>query len=115
MIFDVSDLDAPTFTAAHEGATSAIDHNTYVRDGLVCQSNYAAGLRVLDTARAAQGELSEVAFFDIFPGHDRPESVGTCSNHPCSASGTIAVTGFDEGLFLLKAQPQVLAQHATRR
>ena len=35
-----SDLDAPTFTAAHEGATPAIDHNTYVRDGLVCQSNY---------------------------------------------------------------------------
>ena len=113
MIFDVSDLDAPTFTAAHEGATPAIDHDTYVRDGPVCQSNYAAG--VLDTTRAAQGELPEVAFFDIFPGHDRPEFVGTCSNHPCSASGTIAVTGFDEGLFLLKAQPQVLAQHATRR
>ncbi len=115
LIFDVSDLDAPTYTDSHEGSTPAIDHNMYVRDGLVYQSNYAAGLRVLDTRKAAAGTLTEVAFFDTFPEHDDPEFVGTWSNYPYFASGTIAVSGIDEGLFLLKAQPQVLAKHATRR
>lgn len=109
LIFDVSDLDAPTYTGAHEGTTPAIDHNMYVRDGLVYQSNYSAGLRVLDTAKAGEGRLKEVAFFDTFPEHDDPEFVGTWSNYPYFASGTIAVSGIDDGLFLLKVQNKVLS------
>jgi choice-of-anchor B domain-containing protein len=115
LIFDVSDLDAPRFVRAHDHRTTSIDHNMYVKDGLVYQSNYAAGLRVLDTAKAGTGTLTEVAYFDTFPEHDEPEFVGTWSNYPYFPSGTIAVSGIDEGLFLLKAQQSVLARHATRR
>jgi choice-of-anchor B domain-containing protein len=115
LIFDVADLDKPRFIKAHLGSTSAIDHNMYVKNGLVYQSNYAAGLRILDTRNAAKGKLSEVAFFDSFPAHDKPEFVGSWSNYPYFASGTIAFSGIDDGLFLVRVQKPVLAEHATRR
>lgn len=115
LIFDVSDLDAPRFIKAHSSSAAAIDHNMYVKDGLVYQSNYAAGLRILDTKKAARGTLTEVAYFDTYPANDEPEFVGTWSNYPYFPSGTIAVSGIDEGLFLLKVQKPVLAKHATRR
>lgn len=113
LIFDVSKLTMPRFVSAHDSSSTAIDHNMYIKDGLVYQSNYAAGLRMLDSSRAAQGRLSEVAFFDSFPEHDEREFVGTWSNYPYFPSGTIAFSGIDDGLFLVKAQPQVLARHAT--
>ena len=106
LLFDVTDLDAPTFIANHDHATTSIDHNMYIKDGLAYQSNYAAGLRVLDTAGAANGALTEVAFFDSFPEHDLPEFVGSWSNYPYFPSGTIAFSGIDEGLFLVKLQPE---------
>jgi choice-of-anchor B domain-containing protein len=102
LLFDVTDLDAPRFLAAHRGSTNAIDHNMYVKDGLVYQSNYAAGLRVLDARQAGRGRLREVAFFDSFPEHDDPRFVGTWSNYPYFPSGTIAFSGIDEGLFLVR-------------
>jgi choice-of-anchor B domain-containing protein len=114
LIFDVRDLDAPTFVKAHNSSSSAIDHNMYVKNGLVYQSNYAAGLRVLDTRNAAKGSLKEVGFFDSFPEHDKPEFVGSWSNYPYFPSGTIAFSGIDDGLFLVRAQNSLLA-HATRR
>ena len=114
LIFDVRDLDAPKFVKAHNAKTASIDHNMYVKDGLVYQSNYSAGLRILDTRNAAKGSLREVGFFDSFPEHDQPEFVGSWSNYPYFPSGTIAFSGIDEGLFLVRAQKSVLAK-ASRR
>jgi choice-of-anchor B domain-containing protein len=108
LLFDVSNLDLARFVGAHDHGTTAIDHNMYVKDGLVYQSNYAAGLRVLDTAGVPEGRLDEVAFFDSFPAHDEPEFVGTWSNYPYFPSGTIAVSGIDDGLFLVKVQERAL-------
>jgi choice-of-anchor B domain-containing protein len=112
MVFDVTDLDAARFVAVHEHGTPAIDHNMYVKDGLVYQSNYAAGLRVLDTAPVAEGRLEEVAFFDSYPAHDDAEFVGTWSNYPYFPSGTVAFSGIDEGLFLVRVQDSVLGSDA---
>jgi choice-of-anchor B domain-containing protein len=108
MIFDMTDLDAPVLAGAHEATTKSIDHNLYIKNGLVYQSNYTAGLRVTDTDRLSEGVLDERAFFDTFPANDGATFHGTWSNYPYFASGTIAVTGIDEGLFLLKVQPEVL-------
>jgi hypothetical protein len=79
-----------------------ITHNNYVHDGLVYQSNYTSGLRVFDTAPIADGDLEPVGFFDTFPAYDAPTFEGTWSNYPFFESGTIAVSGIDEGLFLLR-------------
>ena len=115
LVFDVTDLDKPVVKPSFAGRTAAIDHNMYVRDGLVYQSNYAAGLAVLGTGKPTPSGLQEVAFFDSFPEHDKPEFVGSWSNYPYFASGTVAWSGIDDGLFLGKVQPQVLAQHATKK
>jgi choice-of-anchor B domain-containing protein len=101
MVLNVGDLDAPTLQYIHKHETTAIDHNNYVHEGFAYQSNYSAGLRVLDVTAVETG-LSEVAFFDTYPFHTAPTFDGTWSNYPFFESGTIAVSGREEGLFLVK-------------
>ena len=100
-IFDVQDLDNVTLIGTHVGATPAIDHNMYTLEGLVYQSNYRAGLRVLDLEDVAEGQLEEVAYFDVYPENDGPQFNGTWSNYPYFPSGIVAVSHMEEGLFLL--------------
>jgi choice-of-anchor B domain-containing protein len=104
VVLDVTDLENPTPHFDHWHETRAITHNNYVVDGLVYQSNYTSGLHVLDTAGVAdaQPRLEHLAFFDTFPMHEDPTFEGTWSNYPFFESGTIAVSGIDEGLFLLR-------------
>ncbi len=114
LVSDVTDLDNPVehLVALRDGSdgnpeTESIDHNLYTLNGLVYQSNYTSGLRVIDTAEldAAGGPTwDEVAFFDTYPADDAATFNGTWSNYPYFDSGTIAVSGIGEGLFLLKLQ-----------
>jgi hypothetical protein len=117
IVFDVTDIDAARFVGVNDGTTSAIDHNMYEKDGLFYQSNYTAGLQVVDGGGLVSGggdaTLPQVAFFDGFPEHDKPTFNGTWSNYPYFPSGTIAFSGIDEGLFLVKVQDTVLEQFAT--
>jgi choice-of-anchor B domain-containing protein len=103
-VFDLADLDDPKLIGPYTAAFNAIDHNMYVRDGLLFQSNYEAGLRVLDTAPLYDEDdarlLEEIAFFDVYPIATRPQFNGTWSNYPYFPSGNIAVSTYD-GLFML--------------
>ena len=101
-IWDMSDLSSPELIGTFVSETSAIDHNLYVHEGLVYQSNYRAGLRVLDTENIASGELEEVGYFDVYPSSNSPQFSGTWSNYPYFPSGVIAVSHIEEGLFLLR-------------
>ena len=114
IIFDLADLDdVPDGTAFH-GTTTAIDHNMYTLDGLLYQSNYAAGLRILDTAGLydetvpLESSLEEIAYFDVFPDHDDAKFVGTWSNYPYFGNGLVVVSAYD-GLFLLQVDEATLA------
>jgi len=115
MVLDVSDLDAPVVHDYHLHDTVSIDHNNYVHEGLVYQSNYTSGLRVLDVATLddlADPRLDEQAFFDVYPYDDAdPQAVfeGTWSNYPFFDSGTIALTGINEGLFLVRLSDDAVA------
>ncbi len=112
MIFDFSEsLSLPQVPVEHFGPTAAIDHNMYTRDGLLYQSNYAAGLRILDTEGLYEGTptLEEIAFFDVFPDHDRAAFVGTWSVYPYFDDGVVAVNAYD-GLFLLQVSDAVRAE-----
>lgn len=82
LIWDVSDLDDPVLASEFFGATKASDHNLYIQGNTLYQSNYLAGLRVVD--------ISDV------------------SNYPFFESGVIAVTSGSEGLFLVKKKDQRL-------
>lgn len=101
-IWNVSDLDAPVNFNNYTAATPAIDHNMYIKGDLVYQSNYRAGLRILDISQVAAGTLTEEAFFDTYPASDSPNFSGTWSNYPYFDSGIVIVSGIGEGLFILR-------------
>jgi choice-of-anchor B domain-containing protein len=103
MIFDVSKLDDPVVAGAFIGTTHATDHNLYIRGDRMYQSNYQAGLRVIDIADRLKPK--EVAYFDTVPvGDNNAGFGGTWNNYPYFKSGTILVSSGREGLFLLKDQ-----------
>jgi hypothetical protein len=101
-IWDMTDLGSPELIGTFVSETGAIDHNLYTHNGLVYQSNYRAGLRILDTENIASGSLEEVGYFDVYPSSDAPQFNGTWSNYPYFPSGVIAVSHIEEGLFLLR-------------
>ena len=100
-IWDVQDLDAPFLLGTFVSTTPAIDHNLYIKDNLCYQSNYRAGLRIANLDNIASGLMTEVGFFDLYPSSDGAGFNGTWSNYPYFASGVIAVSHIEEGLFLL--------------
>src|SRR5688572_881106 len=100
-IWDVSDLEAPAILSRYDGPTPSIDHNLYIRGHLVYESNYRSGLRVIDASEVASGVLREVGFFDIFPSDDLPAYNGAWTAYPFFASGSVAVNGIEQGLFVV--------------
>ena len=101
LIWDVSDLDDPVFVKAYLGTTQASDHNFYVKDNLMYQSNYVSGLQILDITDPLNPK--EVGHFDTMPwGENAPGFAGSWSNYPYFESGTIVVTSITEGLFLVR-------------
>jgi hypothetical protein len=101
-IWDVSDLDAPVLTGRYDGSTPSIDHNLYIRGHLVYEANYRSGLHVLDASDLIRSGLREVGFFDIYPSDDNPAYNGAWSVFPFFASGSVAVNGIEQGLFVVR-------------
>jgi choice-of-anchor B domain-containing protein len=101
-IWDLADLDAPILKGHYTGPTPAIDHNLYVRGGYAFESNYRAGLRILDATGVAATSLVEVAFFDIYPEDDEPEFNANWNNYPYFESGVVILSGIEQGLFVLQ-------------
>ncbi len=101
-LWDLADLTAPVRFATYTAATRATDHNQFVRDGLVYQGNYRAGLRILDLARIGDGLLTEAAFFDTVPESDAAGFSGVWGTYPFYPSGNVAVSSMDRGLFVLR-------------
>jgi choice-of-anchor B domain-containing protein len=107
IVWDVADLDDPVVLTEFMGTTPASDHNLYVHGRYMYQSNYVAGLRIIDIADPANPV--EVGFFDTVPwGQDAPGFAGTWSNYPYFPSGNIIVNSMREGLFVLKFTPPAM-------
>ena len=101
LVWDVSVLEDPILVKEHLGVTASSDHNLYVRDRLMYQSNYGSGLRILDVSDPVNP--LEVGFFDSVPGDDnRPGLSGSWSNFPFFESGVIVFTSQREGLFVVQ-------------
>lgn len=100
-IWDVTDLDNPKNTGFYFSDKKSIDHNLYLKERYAYQSNYTAGLRVLNASTVEDSVLSEAGYFDTFPLHDLVEFAGTWSNYPYFKSGIVLVSD-DNGLFILK-------------
>jgi choice-of-anchor B domain-containing protein len=100
LVWDVRDLDDPVLAKEYFSPVPASDHNLYIVGNLMYESNYASGLRIIDISDRT--EPKEVGFFDTNLGADAPGFVGSWSNYPFFASGTIVVTSIGEGVFFLR-------------
>lgn len=104
LIWDVSDLENPVLAGEYISKNKATDHNLFLVGNTMYQSNYVAGLRVLDITDRLKPK--EIGFFDTHPvGPDEPGFSGTWGNYPFFKSGLVAVASMTEGLFILKQRP----------
>ncbi|NNF58441.1 MAG: choice-of-anchor B family protein [Rhodothermaceae bacterium] len=102
-VFDLSDLGAPELQSIYTSGIPSADHNMYVLGTKVYQANYASGLRVLDLSAIWDGgEMTEVASFDIYPETDDAQFNGAWSVYPYFPSGTVAISGIEGGLFVVR-------------
>ncbi|RVX70266.1 hypothetical protein B0A52_05599 [Exophiala mesophila] len=111
-IFDIRDLENPHYTGNYKGKTRSIDHNQYMVDGYLYQSNYGNGLNVLDVSSVTEdpsgASICEAGFFDIYPENDENEGGGTVaflgswSSYANFKSGFIFVHTIERGSFVVK-------------
>ncbi len=101
IVFDLNDLDNPQHHFDYSGTTSAIDHNGYVVGDKYYFANYRAGIRVLDVSDIANGNMSEIGFFDTFPNSNSAQFDGAWNVYPFFASGNIVISDIDRGFFLV--------------
>jgi choice-of-anchor B domain-containing protein len=99
-IWDMSDLEDPVLAKEFMGSFPASAHNQYVKGNLVFQANYRYGLHILDITEPLNPR--EVGGFDTAPYMEGAGFSGAWSNYPFFKSGTIIVTSFNEGLFIVK-------------
>jgi len=102
LVWDMSDLDDPILIKEYFATTMDTDHNLYVRGNYMYQSNYGAGLRILDISDPTQPR--EVGFFNT----DTQGGGASWSNYPYFRSGVIAVTGIGTGVYFLKKRPALI-------
>lgn len=106
-IWDVSDLKNPKQTGLFKTPGVTIDHNQYIANGKVYQSNYGAGLRIVDISSIPTdptgGSVKEVGFFDIYPEDDARAGggalsfVGSWSSYGLFPSGNIIINTIERG------------------
>lgn len=101
-LFDLQDLENPVYLGFHQHSTPAIDHNLYVKGRYAYLANYRAGLRVMDLIDIENGNLTEKAYFDVYPANNARAYTGSWSNYPYFKSGNIIINSIDEGLFVVK-------------
>jgi len=103
LVWDVRDLDDPVLLTEYFATTTETDHNLYIKDDLMYQSNYGAGLRIIDISDP--DDIREVGHFDTDP------DLGCCgswSNYPYFRSGAVGVTGGRAGFFMVKRQEDMV-------
>ena len=102
---NVESLTSPGEVRASPNNTTSTDHNLYIHDGHVFESNYTSGLRIFDEDSVPSGDLEEVAYFDLYPENDAPGfEGGTWSNYGHFRDGKIAVSSIDRGIFVLEPE-----------
>jgi choice-of-anchor B domain-containing protein len=110
--WDIRDLQKPKQTGYFKSSVVSVDHNQFVHNGFAYQSNYGAGLRILDVRSLPQdptgGSVREVGYFDVYPEDDSrtgggiADFVGTWSHYPFFKSGYIIVNTIERGAFVVK-------------
>ncbi|KAF2837737.1 hypothetical protein M501DRAFT_937101 [Patellaria atrata CBS 101060] len=124
-IWNIANLSAPIQTGYYKSKAYSVDHNQYVIDGYSYQSNYGAGLRVLDVTSIPDDptgkSVSEIAFFDIYPEDDSEPNggvidfVGTWGSYAFFKSGFILINTIERGAFVVALQEDAFHPSMERR
>ncbi|EGP86171.1 unnamed protein product [Zymoseptoria tritici ST99CH_3D7] len=111
-ILDIRDLENPHYAGHFAGRKRSIDHNQYVYDNYLYQSNYGNGLNVWDissvTSDPSGNSVCEAGFLDIYPEDDEAEGggivqfAGSWHSYAGFKSGFIFVHTIERGSFLVK-------------
>ncbi len=102
LVFELTDLDNPKYNFEYFGTTNAIDHNLYVKGDLCYQSNYTAGMQVLNVSGLSANSLTQVGFFDTYPSNNNAAFNGVWNVYPFFESGNIIINDIDGGLFIVR-------------
>jgi choice-of-anchor B domain-containing protein len=100
----VQDLDSPGIVVASPNNTASTDHNLYIKDEVIYESNYTSGLRLFDANDVPTTDLREIGYFDVYPENDNEGfEGGTWSNFSRYRDDDIVtVSSIDRGLFILE-------------
>lgn len=107
-IWDMEDLDNPQMIGTFQNETASIDHNLYVKDDWIYQSNYSSGLRILNMDSIQDGILKEDLYFDTYKSNDALNWSGSWSNYPYFESGLVIVSDQNNGLFIVDPTDYIL-------
>jgi choice-of-anchor B domain-containing protein len=101
---DVDDLDSPGVVVASPNNTASTDHNLYIKDDVIYESNYTSGLRLFDANDVPTTDLQEIGYFDVYPENDNEGfEGGTWSNYSqYRDDDVVTVSSIDRGLFVLE-------------
>jgi choice-of-anchor B domain-containing protein len=102
IVFDLTDLDAPSVAEVYEAPTPASDHNQYTHGEWLFQSNYRAGLRMLSDAWPASPVLTERGHFDPLDETDAAGFQGAWSHVILEEEGVLAFTSIEQGLWVVR-------------
>jgi len=101
---NVENLDSPGIVVASPNNTASTDHNLYIKDEVIYESNYTSGLRLFDADDVPTTDLEEIGYFDVYPENDDEGfEGGTWSNFSGYRDDDIVtVSSIDRGLFVLE-------------
>ncbi|MCH8807569.1 MAG: choice-of-anchor B family protein [Planctomycetes bacterium] len=100
IVFDISDLGNPVYAGEFSSGLPSIDHNNYVRGGILYSANYHSGLRIFDVSSNPVNP-PEIGWFDTYPENNGGGFDGAWSVYPFFPSGTVIVSDMNRGLFIL--------------
>lgn len=102
-----SQVSAPFVAGAFFGSTTAIGHNLYTKGNLIFEANYRHGLQIY--CAGDPFNVTEIGFFDTFPGSDSANFNGAWNTFPYFPSGTVTISDIERGLFVLDVSGAVAA------
>ena len=102
IVFDFTDLDAPSIHMNYYGPTTAVDHNGYVIGDDYYLANYSAGIRIIDITNISNETMAEIGYFDTYPSNDNASFNGVWSVYPYFSSGNIIISDRNSGFYIVR-------------